>query len=75
MDYVLTCEGATSAPGVPGSVVDTCTAAGGAVVWSEPASAIPELTLDGAALIGGAILALWATAYAFRVIARQIRED
>jgi hypothetical protein len=72
MPYVMTCEGATSVPGDPATVVDTCTAAGGVVSWVEQGSALPELDLAGGALIGGAVLALWAAAWAFRVIARQL---
>jgi len=75
MDYVLTCEGATSAPVISGTVVDACTTAAGAVAWVEPASAIPELTLAGAGTIAAAILLLWASAWAFRVLRKMIEES
>jgi len=46
-----------------------------AVGGGGPASGLPELTLEGGALIAGAIAALWATAWAFRVIRKQLSED
>jgi len=75
MDYQLTCVAPTTVPANTGPFVDACTGAGGSVAWVEPASAIPELTLEGAGIIASAVLLLWATAYAFRVLGRQIRED
>lgn len=38
-------------------------------------SGFPELTVEGGASIAAAVLALWACAWAFRVIARQLWES
>lgn len=73
-DYVLTCEAATSAPGVPGVVVDTCTAAGGTVLWVESSSALPALSLAEGGLIASAILGLWALGWSFKAIKRHLWE-
>lgn len=75
MNYVLTCEAATSGPVITGSVVDACTDAGGVVAWIEAESALPGLTLEGGGQIAVAIVALWALAWAFRSISRQLKED
>lgn len=75
MSYLLTCEGATSAPVITGTVVDACTAAGGVVDWVENASFLPELSLADGGLIAGAIIALWALAWTFRQFKRQISES
>jgi len=52
-----------------------CEADYGFTLAGGPASGLPELTLEGGALIAGAIAALWATAWAFRVIRNQLKED
>ena len=75
MDFELSCTGATSVPVITGTVVDACTTAGGVVAWSEPSSAIPELSLAGATTLAASILLLWATAWAFRVIYNQLRDS
>jgi len=73
--YELSCEAATSAPVNTGAVVDDCTAAGGSVLWVEPGSVLPDLTLAEGGALATAFLALWAVAFAFRALSRQIRED
>jgi len=77
MPYQLVCEGATSVPVIgSGTVVDACTAAGGVVAWVEQgAGLLPDLTLEEGGQIATAILLLWATAFAFRVIKRQLQES
>ena len=75
MSYQLTCEGATSVPEITGTAVDACTTAGGVVDWVENASFLPELSLEDGGLIAGAVIALWALAWTFRQLMKQLRED
>jgi hypothetical protein len=72
MSYQLTCQGATGVPEITGTAVDACTTAGGTVAWIENASFLPELSLADGGLIAGSIIALWALAWAFRQLAKQI---
>lgn len=76
-DYVAVCEGATSAPTVgAGTFEASCASASGTVVYvPETAWGLPELTLEDGGLIAAAVLALWALAWAYRVIARMIEDS
>lgn len=74
-DYLAVCSGATSEPVWISDFATDCATAGGTVVFSGYTTwGLPELTLDDGALIAGAILALWATAYFFRLFGRMIQE-
>lgn len=72
---VAQCMGTTAAVVNTGDLATDCATAGGTLQWFELETGLPELSLADGGLIGGAILALWATAYFFRLFARQIRED
>ncbi|MGE0581715.1 MAG: hypothetical protein AB7P31_06250 [Steroidobacteraceae bacterium] len=67
MTMIAACDDAT--PPAEGAAFSACTA----VVWQEQPSAIPELTLDGAAQVAGAVLMLWTLAYVGRMFIRVIR--
>jgi len=73
--YDLVCEGATSVPVITGTLVDACTDAGGVLAYVEVGSILPALTLAEGGAIATALIALWALAWAFRVLQRQIEES
>ena len=43
-----------------------------AVIWIPQPSLLPELTVEGAQAIGAAVALLWAVAFVFRLIRKQI---
>jgi len=45
------------------------------LAWVEEGSALPALDLAGGAAIGGAVLALWAVAFAIRQFKNQLGES
>ena len=74
-DYQAVCIGATSEPVWVSDLATDCADAGGSVGFSSYTTwGLPELTLEDGALIAGAILALWATSWFFRLFARMIED-
>jgi len=56
-------------PPADGDTFAACTS----VVWEPPPSLVPELTLEGAGLIAGAIILLWGIGYVGGVLRRAMR--
>lgn len=52
--------------------IDAVTGECSAIVWVDPPTFIPSLSVEGAREIGGAILLCWAVAYVWRVIGQTI---
>ncbi|AXI83573.1 hypothetical protein FUT69_06940 [Xylella taiwanensis] len=53
--------------------VDVATGQCAAVMWVPQSSILPELTIEGAQLMGACILGLWAVAYVFRLLRKSIK--
>lgn len=75
MGVTVECIGSTSAILNTGDLATDCATAGGSMGWVESTGGLPELSLADGGLIAGAMLALWAVAWAFRVLAKQIQES
>jgi len=69
------CTGTTTAIVNTGDLAADCSLAGGVMEWVELTGGLPELTLEDGGAIAGAMLALWAVAWAFRAIKKQIEES
>jgi len=58
-----------------GDLVADCAAASGTVGWVESTGGLPELSLADGGAIAGAMLALWAVAWAIRAIKKQLEDS
>lgn len=72
---VAQCVGNTVAVVNTGDLSTDCATANGVMQWMELETGLPELSLTDGGLIGGAIIALWASAFAFRLFRKQIWES
>jgi len=75
MSASVQCIGSTSAIANTGDLAADCATAGGSMGWVESVGGLPELSLTDGGLIAGAMLALWAVAWSFRVLKKQIEES
>jgi len=75
MTIAALCTASTTAIVNTGDLSADCATAGGVVEWVELTGGLPELSLADGGLIAGAMLALWAVAWSFRVLKKQIEES
>jgi len=75
MSIVLECVGNTNPIVNTGDPEADCVTAGGAWAWVESTLGLPELTLSDGGAIAGAMLALWAVAWAIRAIKKQLEDS
>jgi len=75
MSIVAECIAPSSPIVNTGDLATDCTDAGGTVGWVESTLGLPELTLADGGAIAGAMLALWAVAWAIRAIKKQLEDS
>jgi len=75
MAITALCTGTTAPVVNTGDLVADCATAGGVTEWVELAGGLPELSLADGGLVAGAMLALWAVAWAIRAIKKQIEDS